>query len=305
MELLQDIQNDLISPKQDISAILRKCRVLAHRLGNEEFQRWVEQELDGYTRDAELPQYRILDVQSYGYFSGPFGSGLNNAPIPPSCIPKEFRETISKAYLRDPISYYDSLVKEKDSGVFKAPIPADLLVLVGDKIYENMNCMSAYREIPYGAIAALLDTIKNRILSFVLELEDVIPDVDESETTRRPLSQEQVRQVFNTTIMGSVANLSQAGTNVSQSVKINISQGDFDALSRFLESIGIRQEDIGALSDAIERDGTPTQKNSLGENISSWIGEMVSKTLTGAWKVSVSAAPTLLANALWAFFGLK
>lgn len=45
MSLLRDIQNDVIDANVDISVILRKCKVLAVRLGNEPFENWVDQEL--------------------------------------------------------------------------------------------------------------------------------------------------------------------------------------------------------------------------------------------------------------------
>ena len=89
---MRDIQAAAVDPETDVCTLLRKCKVLSMRLGNEEFKKWVDNELIGYENKEDLPRYRILHTQSYGHFSGAFGSGIRNAPIPPSCLPNEFRE---------------------------------------------------------------------------------------------------------------------------------------------------------------------------------------------------------------------
>jgi hypothetical protein len=86
MSLLREIQDAAIDGSTDLETLLRKCRVLAARLKNEQFKQWVQSELDGYSSTADVPDYRKFHCQCFGHFSGPFGSGLKNAPIPESCI---------------------------------------------------------------------------------------------------------------------------------------------------------------------------------------------------------------------------
>ena len=56
---------------------------------------------------------------------------------------------------------------------------ADLVAHVGREIYEDMNCLSAWKEISRGALVAILDTVRTRVLDFVLELEAEDPMVGE------------------------------------------------------------------------------------------------------------------------------
>src|SRR5262249_47160948 len=98
MSLLRDIQSTAVDSDSDVSTLLRKCKILAVRLGNAEFKKWVDQELGGYDNEEELPEYRKLAVQSVGHFSGAFGSGLRNAPIPPGCLPKELQDSVRFSY---------------------------------------------------------------------------------------------------------------------------------------------------------------------------------------------------------------
>jgi hypothetical protein len=84
MSLLREIQDAAIDNTTNLETLLRKCRVLAARLKNDQFKNWVQFELDGYPSREEVPDYRKFHCQCYGHFSGPFGSGLRHAPI--SCF---------------------------------------------------------------------------------------------------------------------------------------------------------------------------------------------------------------------------
>ncbi|MFV1977282.1 MAG: hypothetical protein ACC651_16185, partial [Candidatus Scalindua sp.] len=148
MSLLREIQDAAVSSDVELTTLLRKCKVLAARLGNNEFKLWVDNELGGYKNTDELPDYRILHVNSKGHFSGPFNSGLNNADIPLSCIPEKFRDNLSQANMFEPIASLEALVAKSNGGTASVPWNPDLVAHVGQKIYEGMNCMQAWKVIP-------------------------------------------------------------------------------------------------------------------------------------------------------------
>src|SRR3990170_258590 len=137
MSLLRDIQDAAIDARIDISVVLRKCKVLAARLGNEAFKQWVEFELNGYKTIKDLPDYRILSVHSKGHFSGPFWSGLRNADIPISCLPEKFQESFRHSYLMDPISAYVALINKSKGSALQEPWPPDFVASVADRFYTG------------------------------------------------------------------------------------------------------------------------------------------------------------------------
>jgi hypothetical protein len=47
-ELIQSIQQDILSTNVSLTNILLKAKVLAYQLKNDEFKQWVKNELDGY-----------------------------------------------------------------------------------------------------------------------------------------------------------------------------------------------------------------------------------------------------------------
>ena len=131
MSLLRDIQDAAISSNAPVSDLLRRCKVLAARLGSSEFGEWVEHELNGYPDSASLPDYRVSEVHSLGHFSGPFKSSLRNAAIPPSNVPKEFRGRVKWMRNRQPISALEDLLSKREEGSFEAPWPPDLVKYIG------------------------------------------------------------------------------------------------------------------------------------------------------------------------------
>jgi AbiTii len=302
--LLRSIQDAAVGETESIAALLRRCKVLAARLGSAQLGEWVERELNGYEDAKDLPPYRILSVRSLGHFTGAFGSGLRNAPIPRSCIPEDYRHWVDVSNLMQPIRAYEDLVREGGaSGSFTVPWPADLVAIVGQGIYERMNCLGAWQEIPRGAIVGLLDTVRNKVLSFALEIERLSPDAGEAVPGARAIAPEQIQQVFQTNIYGNVGNVAAGATNPQQSVGSMVTAGDFASLSTHLQRLGIGEADVNELKSAIESDRAPG-KTGFGPKVGNWLGKMIGKAGEGALKVAVESAASVLTKLISGYLGL-
>ena len=283
--------------------LLRKCKVLAARLGNDEFKKWIDSELNGYNENETLPAYRIFRVESQGHFSGYAGSGMKNVPIPLSCLPQRFMEMLSAHKSREPISALADIVSRGDHGTFRVTWPPDLVAHVAQDIVEHMNCLSAWQVIPRGAIVGILDTVRTRVLNFVLEIESEAPDAGEALPGVRPVSQERVNQVFHTHIFGNVGNLASGGDRFSQSNVNAVVPGDFNSLRGHLASLGIDQADLKDLEDATKKDSESPQSG-MGEQTSKWLGKMIKKASSGVLKIGTAAASAVLTKAIAQYFGL-
>ncbi|MGO9646834.1 MAG: hypothetical protein ACLPOO_02150 [Terriglobales bacterium] len=303
MSLLRDIQNAALDSTVHLPDLLRKCKVLAVRLGNEDLKRWVDSELNGYGEDDSLPAYRSFRVESHGDFFGPAGSGLRNAPIPLSCLPEKFVEMLFTHHSREPISAFADLVSKGTSGSFRVPWPADLVAHVGQDIYEYMNCASAWQVIPRGAIVGILDTVRSRILNFALEIEAEAPEAGEAAPGVPPVPQERVNQVFHTQIFGNVGNVAAGSEGFSQSSAVVVVEGDFSSLRTFLTKLGIDSADLSELENSAAKDRESLQ-DGMGPHTGRWLGKMISKASSGALQVGTTVATTLLTKALTQYLGL-
>lgn len=168
MSLLQEIQAAATDGTTDLETLLRKCRILASRLKNNDLKNWVQWELDGYPHDVNLPEYRIISCQSFGQFLGAFGRQLNNAPIPGNCIPSEARDVLTSIKMRQGVGSLKSIENTSESGAVRFALPADLNAIIGDRIYEGFVLALGWRMISVDAIDGILSTIRNRVLNFTL-----------------------------------------------------------------------------------------------------------------------------------------
>lgn len=253
MSLLREIQDAAIDSNTELAVLLRKCKVLAARLGSPDFKQWVENELSGYEEIETLPEYRIMKVNSKGHFAGPFQSGLRNADIPLSCIEKDFHKNLSHSYMAQPVAALESLVRDTSGGTLQEPWNPDLVAYVGQNIYQGMNCMQAWKVIPVAGIVAALDAVRNRVLNFVLEIEAESPDAGEAPVNSNPVPQEKVHQIFNTYITGTVQNVATGSSNVSQNAVQNSANEELfrDLLNALHKSDGDKRI-ISELSNAVE-----------------------------------------------------
>ena len=85
---------------------------------------------------------------------------------------------------------------------------------------------------------------------------------------------------------------------------MTVQKCDFNSLSDFLSKNGISTKDIKELRGALDSDPIP-KSQTLGENVGAWLGKMVSKAASGVWKIGVDVATNLLANAIWAYYGVR
>ncbi len=223
MSLLREIQNlaSCSSKDIDLSSLLRKCKILSARLNHHEFKVWVEKELNGYESDEELPSYRIMKVMSKGHFSGAFGSGLRNANIPTYIVDKEYREYIEHAYLTLGIGGLESLISNSPDGIIRQVWAPELLSIWGEKFYEDMYCIEAWKVIPVATIENILNIVRNKILSFVLEIEAENPEAGDVKMNTNPIEQGKITQIFNTTIHGNVQNVATGSSDFTQNAQLN------------------------------------------------------------------------------------
>ncbi|MEM7061737.1 MAG: hypothetical protein AAF572_01030 [Cyanobacteria bacterium P01_B01_bin.77] len=205
MSLLRRIQDATVDPRFQSADILRMCKILAARLDHSAFKEWINQELNGYLEDGNLPDYRIFkDLGCRGDFFGPFDSGLKNAPIPPISLPEELREAVSTEYVLQSVSSLENTVSQanqNNTSILRAMWAADAVALFGRDIYKDMVCGQAWTDIPTASFVAVLDTVKSRILDFVIEIESEDPHAGDAEPGKKPIPDSVTNNIFHGCIL--------------------------------------------------------------------------------------------------------
>src|SRR5262249_27945794 len=132
------------------------------------------------------------------------------------------------------------------------PWPPEAVSLMAHvEIFQGFCLVQGSRVVGGNQVQGVLDQIRNRILSFVLEIESMNSEAGEPIMKSSRIPEEEVRNIFNTTIAGGVQNLAQGSHHVSQRGHIANAPGDIPELRDALRNSGITQNEIGDLESAI------------------------------------------------------
>jgi hypothetical protein len=286
-----------------------KLRFLAARLGSAPLEEWVKYEAEGYPNSAELPDYRRIGVSYTGTFSGPFGSGIRNAPIPPYLVDKYAGKHWTQYEVRQSVAGVDELVgMDKGDGGSLQINAANLILLLQGKVYEDYACNSVKGTISKASLVELQNAVRNRVLELTLQIEKSIPAAAEialgpPTSSPGPVERETVTQITNQTVYGNLTTVSNTGNMAN--IQVNISQGDYNALVKSLEGAGISSVDASDFAKLVAAEKPESEREPFGKKAKAWIAQNIRKAADGTWKVGVAVATKVLTEAALQYYGLK
>ncbi|HSF95910.1 MAG TPA: hypothetical protein VLA52_12870 [Thermohalobaculum sp.] len=309
MSLLREIQASLMQEGSDLGPTLLKLRYLASRLGSDPLESWVKHEAEGYPNDVEVPEYRKLGVSYQGNFSGPFGSGIRNAPIPAALIEKFAGQHWVKYEMRQSVAAVDDLIAVgKGEGGTLQINASNLILLLQGNVYEDYACNSVVGSISKASLVELQYAVRTRMLELTIQIEKSIPgsaDLKLGPPEHRPTINDanKVSQITNQVIYGNYTNVTSTGDTAQ--ITISIATGDRKALFDALVKGGIPDDDAAELVDIAATEGPENENEPFGTRAKGWLAKGMGKVADGTWKIGVSAATSLITEALLRYHGLK
>lgn len=306
MSLLHQIQEAVVQERSELGSILLKLRLLASRLGSGILEEWVKHESEGYPKEVEVPSYRVVGVTYKGTFSGPFGSGIKNAPIPPYLIQKYANEHWVNHEIRESISAIDDLVKSSADGSGTLGIDAsNLILLLQGKVYEGYACNDISGTISRTSLAEIQQTVRSRILELTLELEKNIPAaalVTFGAPNNENRNSEKVQQISQQIIYGNVTTAVTGGHGSSITLAIN--ERDNESFIEYLVKSGLPLNDATELAEIMETEEPSSKEEPFGQKAKSWLATNLKKAAEGTWKIGISVATKVLTEAATKYYGL-
>ena len=303
--LIVQLQTEVVNSGVPISDILRKAKILASLLKNEEFKGWIDAELGGYSTPDGRPEYRRFRSMSFGTFAGRFGQMAKNVPIPGALLPTSLQELAGHLEMSQGVKEIETLAAQAgQDGAVRIAWPAEAVILARDHVQMDDGSMlvEAWKPLVKGQLDGILDQVRNRLLDFFLELREINPEIVNSETAIRDVPRDTVTHLFQTTIYGG-RNIVATGTNFEQKTTEQIGIDDKTSLLDYLDNTGIDSDSLSELENAIREDGDRRQERELGRHVKSWIGKMMVKALDGTWKTALKTAPGVLQGALSRYYG--
>ena len=308
MSLLREIQASLMEQDQDIGPILLKLRFLASRLGSDPLAEWVRFESEGYSNEAELPDYRILGVTYKVDTSGFGGSGMRNAPVPTALV-KEFAGDHWGSYeCRQSVASIDSLISgTKDNGSLSIDASNLILALQG-KIYPSDSIVAVKGSLSAAAMIEIQNAVRSRLFELTIELEKEAPFV--ADIVLGPVNvqvgteeQQMVSQITNQVIHGNYTAISNSG--VISGLMLSIAPKDADAVVSALVEKGIAEGEAQEFAKILSEEKPESAEEPFGAKAKAWVADKAGKMASGVWGIGLSAGTSVLTEAALKYYGLK
>lgn len=159
--LVLELQADALNRNIPVSDLLRKALVVTRKLGVSHIEKWLNNELNGYGPDSEVPQYREIhgQVKVWNPYHGwqPLNFGDS-----------EMAEALTKRKIMQPVGELDSLNTKGDGGYLQVPFPQHII----NSLMNAMNVpLQPTLHVAPSEVIGLLDAVRNNVLDFALQLE--------------------------------------------------------------------------------------------------------------------------------------
>ena len=297
MNLLNEIQTDLVNESASLANTLRKAKILANEIGLSEFREWIDCELNGYKDRESVPEYRVVHPTNFCTVT----NGrvvVSNEMLPIVQLPDAVRD-FAENYV-----FFDG-VGELEAQASTAPLyrqwPQEFLMFVREytEWTNHGEVVNVHQPIPAHTILGILDQVKNRLLDFVLGLQNynITPENMKNQTE----TQETARNVFHFSIYGN-QNTIASGENVSQAIN-TVTKGDIDSLLNFLRELNLSDDNIREVAEAISVEPTVTD-GQFGPRVREWLGGVLEKIASGALTVGGNAGTIILTQAIKDYYGI-
>lgn len=305
MSLLEAIVDQATSSETPLVDVLRRCKILAYRLKYEPLETWVDQELNGYADDADLPPYRMMETSAFGRFTGVAMGGFvqqdyefGRENLPPRL--EEHADYLFSHHARQGIAAIEEVFRSGEA-VLRVPWSPAAARLMSNRVIEGFQCESAWRAIPRSHIAEVLDTVRNRILSFALSIQQASPDAGDVAPGAPPaLGAAEVERIASVTIYGG-NNVLAVGREANVS-NVRIRSGDWSGLSAELTKLGFQDDDIAALH-RIASEGAHAADGRLSTDAENWVRRASQRLKAGASAMTPAVAASLASNLILQYLG--
>lgn len=302
MKLVDEIIDILSSDKGKLSDALIKTKVLLHQIGHKELVSWVNNELNGYSNKNSVPEYRIVPAQVLVNASN-LAYEVTAHPIPLGHLENKHRKSIETSKMDQSLAVLEEFVKNKSSHL-QVHIPMETYGILGKKLSNGYNIHRAWSEISYTSVTQILIQVRSRLLDFLLELKDGLPNELNEEEAKKHINRVDAGNLFNSAIFGDNTTIVVGNENVQNVSNINL-KGDFESLSKTLKSNGVSDSDISELKESIEKDlpVIDDNKREYGSEVKKWLQKMLGKAVDASWQIELAVASSLLATALNSYYG--
>lgn len=288
---LQELASD---ERCSVAGLLRKALLVATKLNLDHAQEWIRHELNGYDDPKQIPTYRQIvgRLCAHNPYHGMIPFIIDHA---------ETMKAIQKIRVHESVESLLQLASSSRKGEITFPFaPEQEAALM--RMQDGLVQLKPYRVVGANTILAIVEAVRTRVLEWALALEkEGIMGAGLSFSDREKKIAEGTQNVSIQNFQGILGNIT--GGNVSQSMNMTVTPGEFASLASYLKAQGVEEADISALESVVRNDPEPKSPGKFGSGVSGWIGRMVGKAADGSWGVAIGTAANVLGSAITKFYG--
>lgn len=238
MKLITEIIDILQDENTNLENALIKTKILLHRLGEKRLVNWVSKELNGYTEEDEVPEYRVLASQPKITASNGF-TIWKEMPAVIGHLTHRQVENLTVSKWRDPISSIEHYTNS-DGDTLSASIPPEFWPKLSEGLQEGIHVEYAHCVISKSQVEKIKTTIRSRLLDFLLDLENEFPDNVSLDKIKA--SHFDVGNLFNNAMFGDNTTII-VGHNNTQTINSDINKDELgDFISQVKEAFPLLEE---------------------------------------------------------------
>ena len=186
-KIIKELANNEIS----LEVALNRLLIIASDIGNDELAQWSEKELNGYTKNDTVPDYRVAKNTQITY------SGINgryqvtDAPLSLQGLFKDEPDMFN-VKLVEGIKIIEGLA----FGDKKEKYGMDLTYLAGlvQKTF-GIQCISITQTIPINILESVVNTVKTTLLKILIKLDKSYGNLDDLDIDMSSKTPEEIRQI--------------------------------------------------------------------------------------------------------------
>ncbi|QIE29512.1 AbiTii (plasmid) [Caballeronia sp. SBC1] len=226
----------------------------------------------------------------------------NGHALPTLHLEGRLRARVTSSDLRQSIAVVEEFSRPEKELII--PFPPEYHKALEKGLRPGFHIMSAWGRLSAGAHLQVVVEVRSRLLEFMLQLEEKVPEQLDGVSFKDLATQIGVGNMFKGAVFGDNVNIN-IGSGSQSHMTSSVVKNDLASLMVELRKQGVDEADLADLDTAIAEDAlTSADKPEIGPSVKGWIGKTLSKAGTAAWDVSVQTAAAVLGTAVSAYYGI-
>lgn len=169
------IIKDAVENSVSLDQSLYRLYVIAKDINNEPLALWAENELHGYQKETDIPDYRKTINLELMYTGLNGRTQIKNAPLPYGLLSEDTVDSIAHIYAQEGIQSIEEMAHGEHSPRIDRTYLASEL---SDRSEGALQCISIYQVLPRAFFQSILSQVKSKLIAALIKLESEYGNLD-------------------------------------------------------------------------------------------------------------------------------